>query len=48
MSAVSQPTATLSVRTLRFFERFTLGQRWEHVLLLVSFVALALTGLVQK
>ncbi|HZY43048.1 MAG TPA: cytochrome b/b6 domain-containing protein [Anaerolineae bacterium] len=48
MSAVSRPTSTRSVRTLRLFERFTLGQRWEHVLLLVSFIVLALTGLVQK
>lgn len=51
MSAVSQPyqkPGTISPISTRLFERFTRGQRWEHVLLLISFSVLALTGLVQK
>jgi formate dehydrogenase gamma subunit len=36
------------VQIERTFQRFTLGQRWEHVLLLVSFSVLFLTGLPQK
>lgn len=36
------------VQIERTFQRFTLGQRWEHVLLLVSFSVLLLTGLPQK
>jgi formate dehydrogenase gamma subunit len=36
------------VQTIRFFARFTLGQRWEHLLLFVSFTVLFLTGIVQK
>jgi formate dehydrogenase gamma subunit len=36
------------VQTVRFFQRFTRGQRWEHVLLILSFVVLFLTGVVQK
>lgn len=36
------------VRTERTFMRFTLGQRWEHLLLIVSFTVLLLTGLPQK
>ncbi len=51
MSAVSQPNAASvsnGVRTERTFQRFTLGQRWEHVLLIVSSTVLFLTGVVQK
>lgn len=36
------------VRTERTFMRFTLGQRWEHLLLMISFTVLLLTGLPQK
>ncbi len=32
----------------RTFQRFTLGQRWEHALLLLSSLVLILTGLPQK
>jgi len=51
MSAVSQSTSTLrsrGVQTIRFFARFTLSQRWEHLLLFLSFTVLFLTGVVQK
>jgi formate dehydrogenase subunit gamma len=51
MSAVTQSPATRSadsVRTERTFLRFTLGQRWEHALLILSFATLLLTGLPQK
>lgn len=51
MSAVSQPNAASAsngVRTERTFQRFTLGQRWEHVVLIVSVTVLFLTGVVQK
>ena len=33
---------------LRHFPRFSLSQRWEHTLLLLSFTVLLLTGLPQK
>ncbi len=46
MSAASQPAA--EIQTVRFFARFTRGQRWEHTILIVTVTALALTGLVQK
>jgi formate dehydrogenase gamma subunit len=32
----------------RVFKRFTLGQRWEHGILILSFTVLLLTGLPQK
>ena len=51
MSAVSPSTsaqATRGVQTLRLFQRFARAQRWEHVLLILSFVVLFLTGVVQK
>ena len=51
MSAVSPANAASAsngVRTERVFIRFTLGQRWEHFILLLSFTVLLLTGLVQK
>lgn len=32
----------------RTFPRFTLGQRWEHTLLILTFTVLLLTGLPQK
>jgi formate dehydrogenase gamma subunit len=37
-----------NVQSERSFIRFTLGQRWEHVLLILSFSILLLTGLPQK
>ena len=40
--------AAHAVRTERTFLRFTLGQRWEHALLILSFTVLLLTGLPQK
>ncbi len=48
-----RPTSTTSravagPRVERTFERFTSGQRWEHLILLVSFTILLLTGLPQK
>lgn len=36
------------IRTERLFKRFTLGQRWEHAILFLSFTTLLLTGLPQK
>jgi formate dehydrogenase subunit gamma len=36
------------VRTERTFKRFTIAQRWEHALLVLSFLVLLLTGLPQK
>ena len=36
------------VQTERVFQRFTLGQRWEHAILLLSFTVLLFTGLPQK
>lgn len=51
MSGVTQPNtapASSGVQTVRFFRRFTLDQRWEHTLLILSFTVLLLTGLVQK
>lgn len=45
----NQPTpASDSVKIERLFVRFSLGQRWEHVVLLASFLVLLLTGLPQK
>jgi formate dehydrogenase subunit gamma len=37
-----------TVITQRVFQRFTLGQRWEHGILILSFTVLLLTGLPQK
>jgi len=37
-----------AIQTHRIFQRFTTGQRWEHLLLLISFSVLLLTGLPQK
>jgi formate dehydrogenase gamma subunit len=42
----SSPSAPVLIE--RIFQRFTLGQRWEHALLLLSFTVLLLTGLPQK
>ena len=49
MSAVnSAAPVTRGVQVVRFFARFTRGQRWEHWLLFGSFTVLFLTGIVQK
>lgn len=40
--------ASNGVRVERTFQRFTVGQRWEHFLLLISGITLLLTGLPQK
>ena len=37
-----------SVSTIRTLPRFSVGQRWEHSILLISIVLLLLTGLPQK
>jgi len=51
MSANETPVpanANGRVRTERSFIRFSIGQRWEHGLFLLSFTVLLLTGLPQK
>jgi formate dehydrogenase subunit gamma len=40
--------AAAPVRVERTFQRFTLGQRWEHAILLICIIVLLLTGLPQK
>jgi formate dehydrogenase subunit gamma len=52
MTAETQPAPQAvrrdEVTTQRTFHRFTLPQRWEHGLLIISFTALLVTGLPQK
>ena len=53
MSAIKQPNATSKsahevVQTERVFKRFTPGQQWEHLILILSVTVLLLTGLSQK
>lgn len=48
MTNQTRHSSPAPIRVERLFERFTLGQRWEHFLLLVSFTFLLLTGLPQK
>jgi cytochrome b subunit of formate dehydrogenase len=43
-----QKASQAQVRTERTFRRFTVGQRWEHAVLMLSSSALLLTGLPQK
>jgi formate dehydrogenase gamma subunit len=43
----AEPKAN-GMRVERTFRRFTLGQRWEHALLILSLLVLLLTGLPQK
>lgn len=43
-----QTGETPPVQTERTFMRFTLTQRWEHTVLVLSFLVLLLTGLPQK
>lgn len=47
---MSEKTANPTSPTLkeRTFQRFTLGQRWEHAILLLSSLVLIVTGLPQK
>jgi formate dehydrogenase gamma subunit len=45
---MEKPQAGNGIKVERTFERFTLGQRWEHMLILISVGALILTGLPQK
>ena len=42
------PSGAAPVHTERTFQRFSPGQRWEHGLLILTFVVLLLTGLPQK
>jgi formate dehydrogenase gamma subunit len=48
VSAQAQASARPSVSQERTFWRFSLAQRWEHALLILSFLVLLLTGLPQK
>jgi formate dehydrogenase gamma subunit len=51
MSVIEQPnlaTEAQLIKTERTFQRFTVGQRWEHAALFLSFTVLLLTGLPQK
>jgi len=50
MSVSSPPETPVekNVQTIRTFPRFTLGQRWEHMVFLASVGVLLLTGLPQK
>ena len=51
MSSTTPPQTTAAPRgplAEPYYQRFTLGERWEHLLLIVSFTVLLLTGLPQK
>lgn len=43
-----QKNTTAHVKEEKMFLRFKLGQRWEHLILILSFTVLLLTGLPQK
>lgn len=43
-----EPSSPAPVHTVRVFSRFATHQRWEHLLLMLSFTVLLLTGLPQK
>ncbi len=45
---MSQDMAGSPVRTERTFQRFTVGQRWEHAILILGVTVQLLTGLPQK
>ncbi len=49
-SATPTPLAVASrpAQAEPYYQRFTLGQRWEHLLLIASFTVLLFTGLPQK
>jgi formate dehydrogenase gamma subunit len=46
--SIGKVEAKKEVHTLRTFKRFTLAQRWEHMILLLSVTVLLLTGLPQR
>lgn len=48
MSTTPTNITTARASLVRTFQRFTLGQRWEHAILIFSGLVLALTGLPQK
>ncbi|MDD5468066.1 MAG: cytochrome b/b6 domain-containing protein [Anaerolineales bacterium] len=48
MSTIPRSATPEPTRLVRTFQRFTLGQRWEHAVLILSALVLALTGLPQK
>jgi formate dehydrogenase subunit gamma len=48
MQPAREGTSDKQVRIVRTFKRFTVGQRWEHVALMVTSAVLLLTGLPQK
>ena len=48
MSTTSNHSANNRIGIIRTFHRFTVGQRWEHLLLMLSVIVLLLTGLPQK
>lgn len=48
MSATTNQAVKQRFGVLRTFQRFTIGQRWEHLVLLLSSITLLLTGLPQK
>lgn len=47
-SGITAENTPAGIRLERTFFRFTIGQRWEHAILLISFTVLLLTGLLQK
>ncbi len=48
MSTANPPAPAPRAPHTRYFDRFSLGRRWEHLLLIASFTVLLLTGLPQK
>jgi len=48
MSDTQAPVGVERLGLHKTFPRFTLGQRWEHAVLLLAFTVLLLTGLPQK
>lgn len=46
--SIGSVEAKNKVHTLRTFKRFTLAQRWEHMILLLSVTVLLFTGLPQR
>ena len=51
MSSAPPPQTTGAPRGAQaepYYQRFSLGQRWEHLLLIASFTVLLVTGLAQK
>ena len=48
MTGKNTPPAAAKIIQEKSYHRFSIGQRWEHLVLLVSFTVLLLTGLPQK